>query len=185
MNVVTGEFDIQAIGGFAFCSSSKDLVLNTGHKNSDSSVILSLKDKLVLTTAQILKPKYFSASQDGKYFDWSPDGSTLVFVDSLNTITIWKPKALMTTGVKDRDHVQMGSGFTLYPDPVSERLFIQVDDGASVIKTSIVDLMGRVVWTEDRQESSIDVRSLPSGNYQLLLQFADGKISGKPLVVLH
>lgn len=113
------------------------------------------------------------------------DGHTVEFFKVVGGEHTW-PGAPITIGVTCRDfsasaelwrffsqyeHVTAGIGelptvnFKLYPNPVSEQLFIQLSD-KQVTKANVMDMEGRtVIQTKGKNITSIDVSALRAGSY--------------------
>lgn len=74
------------------------------------------------------------------------------------------------TIVIDYDGSQIGvprvnkNNFTVYPNPSSSNIFIS---GVDVKKIQVLDLMGKVVLTQNAPSNEINIESLPAGMYMI------------------
>jgi hypothetical protein len=70
---------------------------------------------------------------------------------------------------------------TLYPNPTTSKLTIKLPDNQNfeIQKISIVNMLGQIVYSESKQSTAIDVRFLPTGVYQLVLNTDKGVWNGK------
>jgi hypothetical protein len=69
------------------------------------------------------------------------------------------------------------TGFRLSPNPVQERLTVQLEDNVQGVDIKIVNMQGQLVrelTREDGDQVEIEVADLPAGSYQLLLKSASG-----------
>ena len=66
------------------------------------------------------------------------------------------------------------SNFTIYPNPSSSNIFIT---GVNVRNIQVLDLMGKVVLTQDSPSNELNIESLPAGMYMI------NALSDKGLVV--
>lgn len=64
--------------------------------------------------------------------------------------------------------------FTLYPNPVKDRLTLRFDDGIKPESVELYDLAGRLVGTKQNGAESIDMSAMPSGIYMLRVATTDG-----------
>ncbi|WP_313807239.1 FG-GAP-like repeat-containing protein [Flavobacterium sp.] len=71
--------------------------------------------------------------------------------------------------------------FTVYPNPAQDFLNIGLKNGSETIKsTSIFDISGRLIKTDDSSNTQINVSNLQSGTYLLLIENGENqKFSGK------
>ncbi|QEE48848.1 T9SS type A sorting domain-containing protein [Flavobacterium alkalisoli] len=59
--------------------------------------------------------------------------------------------------------------FILYPNPVTERLYITSQSGENIIYAEVYDINGKLCFKQDSLQGSIDVQSLNSGFYFIKL----------------
>lgn len=64
--------------------------------------------------------------------------------------------------------------FTLYPNPVKDRLTLRFDDGNEPESVELYDLAGRLVGTKPNGLESIDMGAMSSGVYMLRVATKDG-----------
>ncbi len=69
----------------------------------------------------------------------------------------------------------------MHPVPASDQLHINYKGSATVNQVSVVDPMGKVIWTSDDFESSVQltISDWSQGTYVTMLQLADGSIVRK------
>lgn len=72
---------------------------------------------------------------------------------------------------------------TVFPNPVSDRLFIQSTNMEQVKSLQLVAANGSMVFTSTKPQTELDVRHLPAGSYILMINRKDGsKTSHKVLI---
>jgi len=72
---------------------------------------------------------------------------------------------------------------TVYPNPVSDRLFIQSTNMDQVKSLQLVSANGTMAFTSTRPQTEVDVKHLPAGSYVLVINRKDGsKTSHKILI---
>jgi hypothetical protein len=72
------------------------------------------------------------------------------------------------------------SGFSLYPNPAQHVLNVKFNDSVTLTSGQVYDLQGKMILISDLTDSSINVESLTTGTYILLLTDENGKeYSGK------
>ncbi|MBO9616706.1 MAG: FG-GAP repeat protein [Dyadobacter sp.] len=72
---------------------------------------------------------------------------------------------------------------TVYPNPVSERLFIQSTNMDQVTSLQLVAANGSMAFTSTKPQSEVDVKHLAAGSYILVINRKDGsKTSHKVLI---
>ena len=67
------------------------------------------------------------------------------------------------------------NGFSIYPIPAKDILNIKIVDGISMKSAQIYDLTGRIVLESNFTNDAINVSSLTTGNYILLMKDDNGK----------
>ncbi len=97
-------------------------------------------------------------------------------LDSSNWSNVWSFITLPPVGI---DEPGLAGKLNIYPNPVKDRLFIQLADKKSVnISISLTDLVGKTVLTRDirlesiNENEAIDVSALRDGIY--MLRVSDG-----------
>ena len=83
----------------------------------------------------------------------------------------------MTLDSKDYNQIK---GFSMYPNPVSNQLFIHTEAGLTK-NVQIFDLLGKQVLAKTIQGDTLDV-TIPSGIYLIKVEEA-GKVTSQKLVV--
>lgn len=74
----------------------------------------------------------------------------------------------------------VNSEFSIYPNPVDDSITIKVNNSSTqIVSAQIVDLVGKVVMKPIVTSNTIDVKSLASGTYVLVLKDKDGKQSSE------
>lgn len=77
--------------------------------------------------------------------------------------------------------------FSLYPNPVSDRIFIQTSNKENEMEIEILDLQGRIVLTRNShntEKAEIDIKSLSPGIYMVRLNNNENS-SPKPFTVVR
>jgi len=75
---------------------------------------------------------------------------------------------------------------SLYPNPVSERLFIKSADAGLISKISIFNVQGKMVSTLNSMPADgINVQNLSAGSYIVTLRNNSGSVSSHKVVVTH
>jgi hypothetical protein len=78
-------------------------------------------------------------------------------------------------------NIAADGGIAIYPNPASSTLHVAVKkDGVSINGAKIINTLGVVVYNEtlnDLQETSVDISSLPNGNYSIILNTQSGVIT--------
>ena len=123
-------------------------------------------------------------------FDASNDNSIYTFY---NTNGSWQPTEMRGTlmirpiidgrtlhGVEEIESDL--SGISLYPNPVSNTLNINVSDNVEIVQTCIFDLTGRKVY-QGRFEKAIKVGNLTNGLYLLSLTTANGQVINQKFII--
>lgn len=129
----------------------------------------------------------------GNAYSWSPSGS----LSNSNTSTVTANPTTTTTytvivtaqtgcsatgtftlqvdncaSISENSEIE----WTIYPNPASDELFIQLPVNGSFQNMSITDLSGRTVKAFSSLETQIDINELRSGSYILLLSGEHGTI---------
>jgi uncharacterized protein (DUF1501 family) len=75
----------------------------------------------------------------------------------------------------------------VYPNPANEAIHVDIHGGKGMALIGIIDMQGRVVKTEinNNTNSIIDTRSMPSGNYNLIITDADKKKEVHQILIQH
>ncbi|MBO7460507.1 MAG: T9SS type A sorting domain-containing protein, partial [Bacteroidales bacterium] len=63
----------------------------------------------------------------------------------------------------------------IYPNPVSDYIYIELSDNSICTAIEIYSLDGRLVKSQINNLSTIDLSSLPMGVYIVKIRMADGK----------
>jgi hypothetical protein len=72
---------------------------------------------------------------------------------------------------------------SVYPNPVSDRLFIQSSNMDEVTSLQLVSANGTMAFTSSRPQTEVDVKHLAAGSYVLVINRKDGsKTSHKVLI---
>ncbi len=78
-----------------------------------------------------------------------------------------------TSMVTNTDNIEEESIYKIYPNPVSNKLFIDVDNNNAAIDVEIYDLTGRRLFKENLQTPSLETSNFPTGVY--ILKISDEK----------
>lgn len=91
------------------------------------------------------------------------------------SITVVNP----TTGLAEV--AEASAEYRIYPSPAQDRLYVDAGD-LSLRAVRIIDLNGRELLSApvQRMPMALEVATLPSGNYFVLLTDADGRIAARP-----
>ncbi|KQK26453.1 hypothetical protein AR438_06715 [Chryseobacterium aquaticum] len=131
----------------------ENIQLPFANATNDGYVSFKIKTKSTLTAGN-------SFNNTAKiYFDYNHPIIT-------NTYTTTVQNILGTTETTKDD-----KSFSIYPNPVTDVLFIKSDERA--VKAEINDSAGRVVVTTGIKDNSLNVSQLPKGNYMIKLYFKD------------
>ncbi|MCE7060500.1 FG-GAP-like repeat-containing protein [Dyadobacter sp. CY343] len=76
-----------------------------------------------------------------------------------------------------------GAKVNIYPNPVSDKLFIGDLDRSKVVNVQIVSNLGRSLYKSNNAESEIDVSGFSPGVYVLILKYTDGSQSTHRIAV--
>lgn len=94
--------------------------------------------------------------------------------------------ALIITGIGPEmgtNEVDMNQTVSIYPNPVSDNLNIQISNKLSNATVRIFDIMGQVIYQNEFKSlsntQSIDLKSAPSGAYLLYIKSDEGTITKK------
>ncbi len=95
--------------------------------------------------------------------------------------TITMPLQLTVDTCMGVDEVSGLNAVKLYPNPATNILNLQLPDANNfeIQKASIINMIGQTVYTGTGKTTAIDVSSLPTGMYQLLLTTDKGDWNGK------
>lgn len=131
----------------------ENIQLPFANATNDGYVSFKIKTKSTLTAGN-------SFNNTAKiYFDYNHPIIT-------NTYTTTVQNILGTTETTKDD-----KSFSIYPNPVTDVLFIKSDERA--VKAEIYDSAGRVVVTTGIEDNSLNVSQLQKGNYIIKLYFKD------------
>ena len=124
--------------------------------------------------------KYFSGDQalNGRLRDitFSNDGKKLYLINNGGTtdkITVYEYDSLQSS----LNEPGLDSQFSLYPNPVTDRLFIdfKTNQGVKLTGASIYDGRGRRIFKSNFVEEFIDMRKYESGIYWIQVQDSKGE----------
>ncbi len=86
--------------------------------------------------------------------------------------------------VDNTDHYLYNNYFRIYPNPAGDFIFINSD--YSINKIEIYNSKGQLIYnkiTDGKTISELNTSNLPSGTYQIKVEFEDGKIGYRQFVV--
>lgn len=95
--------------------------------------------------------------------------------------TVYK---VIPTSIND---VNDDAGVKIYPNPVSDKLFLVADDAVNLGEVVIYNTLGKMMLRQQfsfTSKGEIDIRYLPAGNYIVKMQTDKGNIS-RPIQVTH
>ncbi|MDR6808332.1 hypothetical protein J2Y45_005318 [Dyadobacter sp. BE34] len=84
------------------------------------------------------------------------------------------PEEAMAETIKRKVEPEIETSVSLFPNPASDRLSIQVSDPSDVRGVCLYNTSGTPVFESQRYEKDIDVSKLPGGVYILMLNRASG-----------
>ena len=73
------------------------------------------------------------------------------------------------------DANNVNNTIAIYPNPVSDYIYIELSDNSICTAIEIYALDGRLVKSQTNNLSTIDISSLPMGVYIVKIRMADGK----------
>jgi hypothetical protein len=75
----------------------------------------------------------------------------------------------------------------LYPNPASDRIFIDYSDQPSTTRITLTDMQGRQVFDLQKPEAirQISVNDLPGGIYMILIRSQSGILARQKIMILH
>ena len=114
--------------------------------------------------------------------DIQADGKTLVLGDFIayNGSNIRRLARLETNLLSSDEFVQLKK-IIIYPNPSRESVSLHYE-GGNIQGYSIIDFSGKVIQSGNESVTRINISSLASGNYILMLKTNDGNISDKLIV---
>ena len=114
-------------------------------------------------------------AQTGLYTAWVVD-DFMVFANDCGMMArgadTWNVKAF-ENGIKKQDDMINVQSLRLYPNPVSDRLYITAPEGEAIVKVTVYNLRGEVVLTTT--SGTINVGSLSAGLYFAGIQTSSQK----------
>ncbi|MDR6808331.1 hypothetical protein J2Y45_005319 [Dyadobacter sp. BE34] len=84
------------------------------------------------------------------------------------------PEEAMAETIKRKVEPEIETSVSLFPNPASDRLSVQVSDPSDVRGVRLYNTSGTPVFQSQRYEKDIDVSKLPGGVYILMLNRASG-----------
>ncbi|WP_353717493.1 T9SS type A sorting domain-containing protein [Dyadobacter sp. 676] len=84
------------------------------------------------------------------------------------------PQEAMAETIRRKAGPEIGTSVSLFPNPASDRLFIQVTDPSDIRTVRLYNTSGTPVFQSQRYEHDVDVSKLPGGIYILMLNRANG-----------
>jgi hypothetical protein len=107
-------------------------------------------------------------------------------IDSCNWSDIWSFTTLPPVGISEPGDI---AGLSIYPNPVSEKLFVKMDSRTEeAITVMISDLLGKPIieqsfsFNADGKIQTIDVSTLPKGVYMLRIKNGNSQVTRKLIV---
>ncbi|MBO9616709.1 MAG: FG-GAP repeat protein [Dyadobacter sp.] len=93
------------------------------------------------------------------------------------------PEEAMAETIKRKAEPEVESSISLFPNPASDRLSVQVADPSDIRATRLYNTSGTPVFQSQRYEKDIDVSKLPGGIYILMLDRANGKPTSHRILI--
>ncbi len=140
-------------------------------ENADSYEFMLSSDSLFSDTisTEIISDTTFvySALDAGKDYYWQVRSLRLGYLSE------WSETRNFSTSIPDGIDETLPSSEVLkvYPNPVSDKLYIQMPKGTTPFNLRIIDIYGRIVRSQKSfSDKNIDVSGLPAGVYCISLQ---------------
>lgn len=86
--------------------------------------------------------------------------------------------------IKVNDCNRSGLDYAIYPNPASDKITFESDNEQGNISIDIIDMMGKVVMTQDRQSDlfDIDISQLNAGVYLISMRINDQIVTSKRII---
>lgn len=114
-------------------------------------------------------------------FDFTDDGQLDVVIGNYRGgVGFWRNDLLV--GVNE---IENSDQFTIYPNPTSDRLFIEIDENIGSRELLVLNTMGQVVhseWTDNRNSVVLRVDRIPEGTYIVRIIGDDREYTGRFIV---
>ena len=124
--------------------------------------------------------------------NWGSAGNGTVQVTEINAegCNGVSPVMNVTISVCTRLADNIAAGFSVYPNPASDKLVITADAPSQVKELSIIDLTGRVIVTQSNSCASctnftVDVSTFNAGIYFIQVKTANGELITRKISVTH
>lgn len=103
---------------------------------------------------------------------WSPVGNKIVTGNAKSDVVLWSIPT--TLGI---NNLYKGNDFefTLFPNPASDQISINLNKNLKVQKVEILDINGKVVYSFNQLENIIPVNNFQAGIYYLSIQTSENK----------
>ena len=93
------------------------------------------------------------------------------------------PEEAMTETIKMKAGPDVENYVSIFPNPASDRLMIQIADPSAIRSVALYNTSGTPVLQSSRYEREIDVSRLPGGIYMLMLNRADGTSTSHRILI--
>ncbi len=93
------------------------------------------------------------------------------------------PEEAMAETIKRKAEPEIETSVSLFPNPASDRLSIQVSDPSDVRGVRLYDTGGKAVFQSQRYEKDIDVSKLSGGVYILMLNRTNGTSTSHRILI--
>lgn len=93
------------------------------------------------------------------------------------------PEEAMAETIRTKAEPEVETSVTLFPNPASDRLSVQVADPSDIRAVRLYDTGGKPVFQSQRYERDIDVSTLPGGVYILMLNRASGTSTSHRILI--
>jgi hypothetical protein len=148
-------------------------------------------------TDQVVIAGPFSSTTRFRFRNDASDDSDLIHLDDITitgcngTASILIDEESVNNAVISRDLGQESMEFSLYPNPVNDRMNVSIDlNQKGVVNVFIIDMQGRMISNENRNLSSgmnileLNTAEMEQGSYILVLNSATGTVN-KRFAVQH
>lgn len=129
------------------------------------------------------KPVYYSSNLGETWIDYSDsfgnDKVYLLFVKENYLFLgkddgVWRRPLSDLSVVKEKDLLTL----TILPSPALDYISITIPEGVNAKSLSIIDILGRTVYSANTLSQQIHVSHLPSGYYKVICTSDKGAVSG-------
>lgn len=147
--------------------------------NSSHFVIQRSRDSRQWNDLGVVEAK--GESKDMFRYQWKD-------MDSFKGISYYRLKMTDKDGsyeyspIRSIDRKSIGAELIIYPNPVQDRVYLDVDI-SKVTKVEMIDMVGKSVFSKKNPYSTLFVDKLPPATYLLKVHFNDGTITTRKVII--